>query len=425
MTTAMSPHPDASDVALLRKKILSLRDELSLERQKNQELEQALWKAAPMMTANADMKSALGQEHEKMSIPSKDEEGDESIAPSGYISNMDCGNEVNNNNQKKGHAPDNAKNFSKHEKEQDNSISRRIYKGSISAGIDRISDNAIEDGKAANFKKIFSSPFMLPLLQSLRLGERPTAIAKSMGQSPQVINYHIQEMASVGLISKDNRNKTWRLTEKGEFVLKQKIRQSVGMATLGPVVARMDNLAYSFQIKSMPDRLFKWIEMRNDIGRCSISEDGNTLDIIKSPKEWASVLIVHLKPAYYANRVLGQHKGYLTAKKIAHRFADRCNITIAEEGNIVGKPHIVFDPDLSSLFVGSSTVVEVILQNGEKAWVDTSKGYGELETDGADYEYLFLMQPLNVNATLEEVVQLKKYMIGHNRSIHPVYTDNN
>jgi predicted transcriptional regulator len=77
-------------------------------------------------------------------------------------------------------------------------------------------------------KDIFNSHFTLTILTKLHQGYRPSQIAAQLRVTPQDIHYHTGRMIDADFIYKDTSNAIkWRLTEKGTFILKQKVTGTV------------------------------------------------------------------------------------------------------------------------------------------------------------------------------------------------------
>src|SRR5215217_4173087 len=106
-------------------------------------------------------------------------------------------------------------------------------------------------------KDIFNSHFTLAILSKLYQGYRPSQIAAQLGVTSQNIHYHTDRMIDADLIYKDTSNGIkWKLTEKGLFILKQKLTGSVNsfnnyqMPVLRHIPTRLDNLCFAFKILS-------------------------------------------------------------------------------------------------------------------------------------------------------------------------------
>ena len=77
-------------------------------------------------------------------------------------------------------------------------------------------------------KNISNSHSTLTILSKLHQGYRPSQIADQLGVTPQDIYYHTERMVEADLLHKDTSNGIkWTLTDKGIFILKQKLTGSV------------------------------------------------------------------------------------------------------------------------------------------------------------------------------------------------------
>ena len=66
---------------------------------------------------------------------------------------------------------------------------------------------------------------------------------------------------------------------------------------------------------------------------------------------------------------------------------------------MVKRPHIAFERDLIACYLAASYTAEIKTKQGEgegegkdeyKAWIDSSNGAGELETNDDEYGYVYL-----------------------------------
>src|ERR687892_466881 len=152
-------------------------------------------------------------------------------------------------------------------------------------------------------KDIFNSHFTLAILSKLYQGYRPSQIAAQLGVTPQDIYYHTDRMVDAGLIYKDTSNGIkWKLTEKGRFILKQKLTGTVNsfnnyqIARIIPT--RLDNLSFAFKILSpIPeDPHLDWTGMKNGVSKCSLKYDTHTVELVKSKN--SSTMLIHLDKKY-------------------------------------------------------------------------------------------------------------------------------
>jgi DNA-binding MarR family transcriptional regulator len=285
-------------------------------------------------------------------------------------------------------------------------------------------------------KSILKSPFTLPILTGIQQRRRPSKIAQRLRVTDQVLHYHIQRLIDGGLVTKEcsaSGGITWNLTDKGDFVLKEKLRWSVGLKVPGHGVAavRLHGACFSFRIKSMPDLSYlHWTAMKNGVTKCTISYEKYIVEIIRSTTQDRSVMLIHiLGSEYFYDCFKGIIKQYNDACGYACLTAERLNITICERGYLVGKPHMAFDPDLITLLVADSQTAETTttMKGRHKAWFDSSNGQSELETDDPDYAYLYLTMPQTVSRIAEIVERIERQMqtTEYQRCHDPVFTENN
>ena len=113
----------------------------------------------------------------------------------------------------------------------------------------------------------------------------------------------------------------------------------------------------------------------------------------------------------------------------ARQAAVQFRLEISETGYPVKRPHIAFEEDLSALFIAASNTAEIKTREADegpecRAWIDSSNGAGELETNDPDYAYLYLMMPKTVDEIAEALRRINKY-IGYELFYHPLKTVNN
>jgi DNA-binding MarR family transcriptional regulator len=293
----------------------------------------------------------------------------------------------------------------------------------------------MSDNKHRNtIKSILKSPFTLPILTGIQQGRRPSKIAQTLHVTDQVLHYHIQRLIHGGLVIKESSSSDgirWSLTDKGDFVLKEKLRRSVGLKKApghGVAVVRFHGACFSFKIKSMPDLSYlHWTAMKNGVTKCTISYEKYIVEIIRSTTQDGSVMLIHiLGGEYFYDCFKGIIKQYNDACGYACLTAERLNITICERGYLVGKPHMAFDPDLIALLLADSQTAEIrTTTEGHRAWFDSSNGQGELETDDPDYAYLYLTMPQTVSRIAEIVDRIERQTTEYQRCHDPVFTENN
>ena len=82
-------------------------------------------------------------------------------------------------------------------------------------------------------------------------------------------------------------------------------------------------------------------------------------------------------------------------------------------------------------FIATSNTAEIKTTEGEregdyKAWVDSSGGNGELETNDTDYAYDYLMMPKTIREIADVAMKASKFLDAeYERHYHPFLTRNN
>jgi hypothetical protein len=278
-------------------------------------------------------------------------------------------------------------------------------------------------------KNIFNSSFTFPILSKLFSGYRPAQIAAQLGVSPQAVNYHTDNMVDAGLIRKDKNNGIrWVVEEKGLFVLKQKATGSVNSFNIyqtRPIPIRLDNLSFEFKILSpIPiNPNLKRTEMKNDVIKYSFKHDTSTIEIIKSEK--AAVMLIHLDKKYcfdWTSELINQ---YNLALHYARQAATKFGLEISDVGKIVKRPHIAFEEDLIAFVMATSLITEVKIGKTSRAWVDSSNGRGEFETEDPDYAYQYLTMPRTIGEIANMTATTRRQIIGYEQYYHPLLTINN
>jgi hypothetical protein len=282
--------------------------------------------------------------------------------------------------------------------------------------------------KTRKSKNFFSSHFTFPILSKLHQGFRPSQIANQLGVTPQDIHYHIDRMIEAGLIYKDTSNGVlWRLTEKGTFILKHKLTGSVNSFNIyqtRPIPIRLDNLPFEFKITNpIPiNPNLRWKELDNDVYKCSLKYDTYTIELIRSEK--SAFMLIHLDKKYcfdWTRELINQYNhALLYVKQAATKFS----LQISEVGKIVKRPHIAFEKDLIALFTAASHTAELKTETS-RAWVDSSNGPGEFETDNIDYAYQYLTMPRTIEEIANMTLTTSRQIIGYERYYHPGLTVNN
>ena len=102
-------------------------------------------------------------------------------------------------------------------------------------------------------------------------------------------------------------------------------------------------------------------------------------------------------------------------------------MTIAETGDLITRPHKAFEHDVIAMFLATFETAEVATEGG-KAWIDSSTGNGELETNDSDYVYLYLKMPEFVREIYNELSRMKQKLagnVGYRKHYDPTLTENN
>lgn len=232
----------------------------------------------------------------------------------------------------------------------------------------------------------------------------------------------------------DRHGLTWKLTPQGLFILKQKLSRSVNYLNYpsssssyaSTIPVRMHNLTFSFDIISMDknqDLRLRWQPINNGVLKCYIKYPSYTLEITKSPN--GSVLEVHLSEEYVFDPLQGLLKQYDLARYYASLAAQRLRLEISDNGKLVKKPHMAFERDVIALYLATFQTAEITTEKG-KAWIDASKGKGELETNDVNYAYKYLKMPENIMDIYDIVNWLKrKSDAGYAICYDPILTNNN
>jgi hypothetical protein len=288
--------------------------------------------------------------------------------------------------------------------------------------------------KARKNKDILNSGFTFLILSKLYSGYRPAQIATQLGITPQAVKYHTDNMIGAGLIRKDKGDRIrWVIEQKGLFILKQRATGSVNSLNIHQtarlIPTRLDNLAFEFKVQSpIPyNPNLSWREIKNGVSKCSLKyNNSHTVELVKS--ENGSVIIVHLDKKYCFDWFKELVKCYNLAIHYARDTAVQFGIEIAEYGKLMKRPHIAFEEDLLALFTAASHTAEVKIDEDNKAWVDSSNGSGEFETNCVEYAYLYLMMPKTIERIANSIHSILKHSDAVSRDehcYHPFLTRNN
>ena len=259
--------------------------------------------------------------------------------------------------------------------------------------------NSASEKDLNRIKKIFSSSFILPILSAMSEGKRPSQIAKSLDISEQSLYYYTQRLRELGFIQKQSTREgvAWSLTEKGNFFLKEKLRRAVGGYTHGPLPFRFHYVRFKFQIEHIPDSLqLDWIELNHGVQKATLPKEG--IEIIKSLSKWKSAIIISMPEGYFTNHAKAVISLYNEAQKQVIMIAERLSLEVSQHGMLISNPHMAFERDIVALFIADQTTGSIETDGkGGKAWIDSSNGAGELETNDPDYVQHYLMMPQRVS----------------------------
>jgi hypothetical protein len=279
------------------------------------------------------------------------------------------------------------------------------------------------------------------VLSKIYSGFRPAEIAKQLRMSPQSIKYNTDKLLDLGLISKkgDKSGIVWRVTERGSFILKQFIIQSLDYQTSpssyihnkNRIPVRINDICFAFKINSsLEDLKIQWETLRNGVCRHTVirrnKDQGHTVDIIKSPNSGNSIMLVHMDESYTFDIFKDIIKLYDEARAVAALIADELGIGVSINGTLVKKPHLAFEDDLIALYLATfETAAKNTTAKKGKAWIDASHGMGELETNDPEYAFKYLTMPENVFETHKNVSIIKENLSGYKEHYDPVLTHNN
>lgn len=288
---------------------------------------------------------------------------------------------------------------------------------------------ATQTNNQRSTKKFLNSPFILTILSAISTGKRPSQIARSRGMSEQDVYYYTKKLRELNFIQKVSTRQgcVWSLTEKGDFYLKEKLRRSVGGYPHSMLPFRYHNVRFKFQVRYIPDSLaLDWKLMENGVQKATLRDQ--RVEIIKTPNEWKSSIIISMPSQYFTNRAKADIKLYNDAQRRVMKIAEKLSLEVSQYGEIISSPHMAFERDIGALFIANQTTASIeTSSDGEgKAWVDGSNGAGELETDDPDYALQYLMMP-------QKVFEVHDILTKHRRTkasayaqhYHPVETMNN
>lgn len=282
-------------------------------------------------------------------------------------------------------------------------------------------------------KNILNSRFTLTILAKMHQGFRASQIAEQLGVTPQNIHHYTERMIDAGLIAKDTSNGIkWILKEKGKFILKQRFTGSVNSFTIyqtKPVArlipTRIDNLSFAFRVFNYipEDSNLHWNQIKNDISKSSIKHDTHTVELIRSERN--SSMLIHLHEKYCFDWTREYINQYNLAIHYAKQAATKFNLHISDHGYPVKRPHIAFEQDIVASFLAASYTAETNTNSDYNAWIDSSNGGGEIETNDYGYAYDYLLMPKTVREIAVTIATIRKQTSGYERHYHPQLTVNN
>ncbi|CAN5509228.1 hypothetical protein BH18THE2_BH18THE2_27320 [soil metagenome] len=286
-------------------------------------------------------------------------------------------------------------------------------------------------------QSILHSKYTFPILSKVYHEYRPSLIAKELHISPQLVNYHMDNLIALGSIKKTGNRQgiRWDLTEKGLFILKQKAIGSVNPFKNNPkrIAVRLENVSIAFKIYGrIPDNeRFHWTSMKNGVSKCTINKNEHTVELIKSEKqeqvggEGSSVMLIHLSKQYCFNWTNKLVRLSYLALHYAKQASIQFGIEIADYGRPIKRPHFAFEYDLIAQFLATSNTAEIKTEEEGKAWIDSSNDIGELETNDPNYAYKYLKMPEIVMDIREDITSMQRMLLGYTSCWHPTLTHNN
>jgi hypothetical protein len=75
--------------------------------------------------------------------------------------------------------------------------------------------------------------------------------------------------------------------------------------------------------------------------------------------------------------------------------------------------------------MATSLTTEVKIGETSRAWVDSSNGRGEFETEDSDYAYQYLTMPRTIGEIANMTATTRRQIIGYEQYYHPLLTINN
>jgi len=288
-----------------------------------------------------------------------------------------------------------------------------------------------------------SSNYSLRIITKIHYGYRTSQIAKQLGISTQNVHYYTRNLIALELIEKlgDRKGISWKVTERGLFILKQLLRGSVNSYNNqnnsnslfydAKIPVRLHNVSFAFKImSSLEDLRIQWKQMKNGVSRHTVirksNQDGNTVDLVRTPNLVNSVMLVHMAEAYTFNIYKEIIRLYEAARTTAIRTATELRIEISLTGELVKRPHLAFEGDLIALYLATFETASLKTKNDKgRTWIDASHGVGELETNDTDYAYKYLTMPESVYDIYNYIRRIENKVSGYKRCYDPIITENN
>lgn len=274
----------------------------------------------------------------------------------------------------------------------------------------------------------------MQILWLIETGHNPSLIAKKLGMSDQNMHYHTEKLRKAGLITKQNDGNgiLWMLTQTGRFLLSESFTGSVNgsKGVHGRIPVRIHNVSYKFNIDWMPEIPdLEWRTMNNGVAKCNVplrfTED--TAEFVRSLNKGKSLLLVHLAPRYFMDPNEGLVGLSMRALNIRDDLASKYRLEIDTTPRLGKKPHYAFEKDFLALYLACSSNASVSTNavEGNEAWIDSSMGKGEFETNDPHYLYLYLEMPKTVYEIRQELDRIRKQTSGYERHHDPLLTYNN
>jgi hypothetical protein len=271
---------------------------------------------------------------------------------------------------------------------------------------------------------------------------RPSQIAEQLHITVQNVNYYTTILTDLKLIEKlsDRGGISWKVAERGLFILKQFLRGSVNSyhntSNNSPfydarIPVRLHDICFAFKVtSSLEDLKIRWKVMKNGVSRYTIikrnGEERPTADLIKSPYPENSRMLIHLDDVYTFNTFQEIIRLYEAARTAAVLIADELNIGVSTTGVLVKRPHLAFEGDLIALYLATFETASIKTKSDKgRVWVDASHGAGELEINDPDYAYKYLTMPENVFDLSKDIRKIESKISGYKRCYDPIITENN